>query len=196
MAKSSRSETEKHRREIIGAASRLLRDQGEAAVSVQKVMGEVGLTHGGFYKHFTSKDQLMDLATEEAFSELLGVMQEALDTSTNKNDAWEELIRAYLSGEHRDDRAGGCANTALATESTRAGDGSGMRSAYTHGVTQTLEALKPYQDDAVTAESEQERLQSLLILVGALTLSRATAGTELSDRVLSAAKALLLDSSQ
>lgn len=194
MAKSSRSETEKHRREIIGAASRLLREQGDSAMSVQKVMGEVGLTHGGFYKHFSSKDQLMNLAAEEAFSELIGIMQDVLESSTNKNDAWDNLVRAYLSPEHREDRAGGCANTALATESARAGDGSGIRNAYIHGLTQTLEALKPYQDEASTAESEQERLQSLLILVGALTLSRATAGTELSDRVSSAAKALLLSS--
>ncbi len=194
MAKSSRSETEKHRREIIGAASRLLREQGETGLSVQKVMGEVGLTHGGFYKHFSSKDQLMDLAAEEAFSELIAVMQAVLESSTNKDEAWDKLVQAYLSGEHREDLAGGCANTALATESVRAGDGSGMRTAYVQGVTQTLDALKPYQNDADAAESEQERLQSLLVLVGALTLSRATAGTELSDRVASAAKTLLLNS--
>lgn len=193
MVKSSRAEMEKHRREIVDTASHLLRERGESAVSVQKVMGDVGLTHGGFYKHFSSKDELMDLAAEESFSELIAAMNSVRESAATRADAWSDLVDDYLSGEHRADRAGGCANTALASDSARAGDGSGMRTAYVRGVTRTLDALKMYQDDPDDSRANQARLQAFMTMVGALTLSRATAGTELSDDIAAAAKALLLD---
>lgn len=193
MVKSSRVEMEKHRREIVDTASHLLRERGESAVSVQKVMGDVGLTHGGFYKHFSSKDELMDLAAEESFSELIGAMNSILESATTRASAWGNLVDDYLSDEHRENRAGGCANTALASDSARAGDGSGMRTAYVHGVSRTLDALRMYQDHPDDSQANQARLQAFITMVGALTLSRATAGTELSDDIVVAAKALLLD---
>lgn len=192
MAKSSRADTERHRQAIIDVASRLLRERGESAISVQAIMSEVGLTHGGFYKHFSSKDELMNLAAAEAFSALIETMSSVLARSTSRPAAWSELVDTYLSAAHREDRAGGCANTGLATDSARAGDGTGMRKAYVHGVAETLDALVPYQDPADPSDSQQARLHMLIILVGALTLSRATAGTDLSDEIAVAARSLLL----
>lgn len=193
MAKSSRAESDRHRRQIIDAASRLLREHGQAAISVQKIMSEVGLTHGGFYKHFSSKDELMDLAAERSFSELLEVMKSASEASSAPSDAWTGFIESYLSAEQREDLGGGCASTALATDSTRAGAGSGMRDAYVHGVSETLDALKQYQDHPGDPAAYRARLQALITMVGALTLARGTAGTPLAEDFADAAMTLLLE---
>src|SRR5829696_4589166 len=105
MARSSRKDTELHRQQVIDGAATLLRERGVAGVNVGQLMAEAGLTHGGFYRHFESKDELVRLALEKARTE-------------------EELIGFYLSPEHRDDPGHGCTMGALGSEVARADDAS------------------------------------------------------------------------
>src|SRR5262245_55975207 len=107
----SRAEAAETRRRIVRAAARRFREQGIAATGLADLMEAAGLTHGGFYKHFSSKDQLVAEATAEALGTLLEEMA-ALPTVG-------AAVAAYLSPRHRDNPASGCPLAALGGELAR-----------------------------------------------------------------------------
>lgn len=163
------------------ATAQLLRERGSAGISVQDVMGAAGLSHGGFYKHFASKDELLGIATETAFQSVLARIADL----TDREGAWDEFVGEYLSVDHRDSPGTGCANTALATESARAADDAPLRAAYAAGLERMIEflvGLKGLPDDQEVAR--RRALVDLATLVGALTMARATGRTPLSGEIL------------
>ncbi|KJK45091.1 TetR family transcriptional regulator [Lentzea aerocolonigenes] len=181
MGRSSRADAALHREQIVTATAQLLRERGSAGISVQDVMGAAGLSHGGFYKHFASKDELLGIATEAAFGSVLAQLADL----TGREDAWEAFVGQYLAPEHRDSPGTGCANTALATESARAGDDAPLRTAYEAGLKRMIEflvALEGLPDDQEAAR--RRALVDLATLVGALTMARATGRTPLSREIL------------
>ncbi|MFC9919003.1 TetR/AcrR family transcriptional regulator [Agromyces binzhouensis] len=183
MSKSSQADAARHRTEVISAASRLLRERGATGVSVQDAMAAAGLTHGGFYKHFRSKDDLLGAATTDAFGEILGLL-DGLENDEDPKAARGRLFDSYLSLEHRDSPGAGCANTALATDAARAAD-SPLGAAYLDGLKNTIAHLEN-GDDAPNAR--QRALEQLIMLVGGLTLARATRGDSISEEFLSVAR--------
>src|SRR5215510_2804750 len=101
--RSSREDTEKHRQEIIQAAARLFREKGADNVSVPELMQAVGMTHGGFYRHFASKDELVPLAYREAFDQIVGRLGTAgTKPDADRTAAWNAMVTGYLSPAHRD----------------------------------------------------------------------------------------------
>jgi TetR/AcrR family transcriptional repressor of nem operon len=177
MARSSRKDTEKHRQQVIDGASTLLRERGVDGVNVGRLMAEAGLTHGGFYRHFASKDELVGLALEKALAD----QREWAATQTE-----HELIEFYLSPEHRDDPGHGCTMGALGSEVGRAGESA--RAAFAEGFGRyidTFAELSGVERDAALAR--------YATMVGALVIARATAGSPVSDEVLDAARNVLLD---
>lgn len=188
--RSSRQDTEKHRKEIIEASARLFREKGVENVSVPELMQAVGMTHGGFYKHFSSKDDLVPIAYDTAFGQVL----DRLKTVTGQdgdgpNAAWNALVSYYLTAAHRDNPGDGCATAALAGDTARLGRDSQAQAAYEHGVEGMLEALDRAQDGP---ERRAKSLVALSTMVGALLLSRSTTGA-LSDQFLDAARTKLLN---
>jgi TetR/AcrR family transcriptional repressor of nem operon len=115
MGRASRETAERHRDEIEHAAARRFREDGVNGVSVPALMGEVGLTHGGFYRHFASKEELAATACARAFAE----------TSPGAR---------YLTAEHVADRGGGCPMAALAGDVARTAPDSSLRNAFAEGV--------------------------------------------------------------
>ena len=107
----SREQVTENRRTIVEAAGRLFRERGFEAVTVAEVMQEAGLTHGGFYGYFSSKDELIGEALAAALTEIRPGLLDNLSTYASE----------YLSRSHRDDRACGCPTAALAAESIRMG---------------------------------------------------------------------------
>ena len=105
MSRASQADALKHRHEVITATSRLLRERGAGGMSVQDVMSAAGLTHGGFYKHFGSKDELVGIAATAAFGELLDELSR-LRESHPDSPVGAELVNDYLSPGHRDDPGG------------------------------------------------------------------------------------------
>src|SRR3954471_6842149 len=103
---------------IVRNAARKLRAEGLSGSGVASVMKASGLTVGGFYKHFRSKDELVAAAIARAFSD----SEEGYLSLQNvpREDRWKELVRLYLSAEHCDHPASGCPVAALATEMARA----------------------------------------------------------------------------
>ncbi|MFZ3572763.1 TetR family transcriptional regulator [Streptomyces sp. BH097] len=195
MGRVSQAQAEENRRRVVDTASRLFREQG-TQVSVADLMKAAGLTHGAFYKQFASKEALVDEATAHAIDELAeryaaGPEQDAgryaagpEQDAGRRDTAQRTLIDTYLSVEHRDNAAGGCPIAALASDIARAPDGQEARRSYAEGVAEFADFL---------GDDGQDGLVRLSTLFGALVLSRATKGSELSERILGAAHRALTD---
>src|ERR1700676_1301851 len=111
----SREQAAEIRERIVETAARMFREHGFDGVGVDAIMNGAGLTHGGFYGHFRSKD---DLAAE--------AVKRALEFSVEKQSRYtklNDLVSGYLSGRHRADRANGCAIAALGADIVRQGEG-------------------------------------------------------------------------
>jgi TetR/AcrR family transcriptional repressor of nem operon len=163
----------------VGDGPRIEGASGREPVSVADLMKAAGLTHGGFYKQFASKEALFDEATAHAFATSGGGTAEgpaAADTSP------EAAIDAYLATEHRDDVAGGCPVAALAADIARGQGGPASQRRYSEGVSETAQRL---------ATDQHEGLSRLCTMVGALVLARATKGEPISEEILNAARKAL-----
>ncbi|MFJ9824705.1 TetR/AcrR family transcriptional regulator [Streptomyces sp. NPDC101160] len=182
MGRVSQAQAEENRRRVVETASRLFREQG-THVSVADLMKAAGMTHGGFYKQFASKEALIDEATAHAFAELAQHHKDGLDQYAGQRDAAQRaLIDAYLSAEHRDSAADGCPAAALATDMARDGGESEARRVYTQGVGDFADFL---------ATKDQDGIARLCTMLGALVLSRATKGSPLSEKILTTAREAL-----
>lgn len=182
MGRVSQAQAEENRRRVVETASRLFREQG-THVSVADIMKAAGMTHGGFYKQFASKEALIDEATARAFGELAQHHKDGLDQYGGQRDAAQRaLIDAYLSAEHRDSAADGCPAAALAADMARDGGESEARRVYAQGVGDFADWLDTKDQDGLTR---------LCTMLGALVLSRATKGSPLSEEILTTAREAL-----
>jgi TetR/AcrR family transcriptional repressor of nem operon len=105
-------------RKILKDASRRVRAEGLSGTAVAAVMRDTGLTHGGFYKHFGSKDELLLESLREAFREIADKLACAAEQSRSEA-GWRAIVKAYLSLEYCDHVERGCPLTALAPELAR-----------------------------------------------------------------------------
>jgi TetR/AcrR family transcriptional repressor of nem operon len=215
MGRVSQAQAAENRERIVATAARLFRERGIAGVSVADVTAEAGLTHGGFYKHFASKDALVAEAVTRAFAEqaeavgatatvgeqagAIGVTATVGEqagvvgvapapggqdgavpvTEASAGARLSALIDTYLSAAHRDDPGGGCPSAGFGGDVAHAAGGDATRVAYAKGVEGFARHL---------GGGAEPDLAALSTMVGALILSRATAGTPLSDRILAAAR--------
>jgi TetR/AcrR family transcriptional repressor of nem operon len=184
MSKASQADAARHRNEIVDATSRTLRERGAAGVSVQEAMAAAGLTHGGFYRHFGSREDLIGAAASEAFSGILALLDRIASESPDRRAARTRIFDEYLTPEHRDSPGAGCGNAALAADAARIPD-SPLHAAYVDGLKATIARLELSEDEPAT---HRQALEHLIILVGGLTLARATAGDPLSDEFLDVAR--------
>ncbi|AGP53227.1 TetR/AcrR family transcriptional regulator [Streptomyces rapamycinicus] len=186
MGRVSQAQAEENRRRVVETASRLFREQG-THVSVTDLMKAAGLTHGGFYKQFASKEALIDEATAHAFDGLTRLRDGGLKQHGGQRDAaQQELIDTYLSVEHRDSAADGCPAAALAADMAREPGDREARRVYTEGVGEFAEWL---------ATEDQDGITRLCTMLGALVLARATKDSPLSEQILTAAHAALTTTS-
>ena len=174
----SREQVAENRHKILEAASRLLRARGLEAVTVAEVMKAAGLTHGGFYGHFKSKDDLIAQALAHA---LTSNMAAEIDLA--------DFAAAYLSPRHRDNLTGGCATAGLGAETIR--HTPDARAAMTAGL--RLADRTPCADRAWPSAAEKRRVAigSWAAMVGAVILARVSDDPKLSDEVLAETRAWL-----
>ncbi|MEU4132126.1 TetR/AcrR family transcriptional regulator [Streptomyces wuyuanensis] len=182
MGRVSQAQAQENRRRVVEMASRLFREQG-TSVSVADLMKAAGLTHGGFYKQFASKDALIDEALAHAFGELAERHADALaENGGSREIAQRALIDTYLSARHRDNPAGGCPAAALASDMARDGGDVEARRTYADGVAEFAGWL---------ATDDEDGIARLCTMIGAIVLARATEGSPLSDEILAAARSAL-----
>ena len=175
----SRAEKAKTHERIVAVASERIRQQGLDRPGVAEIMQAAGLTHGGFYKHFGSRDELIAEAAESALAASDRFVHELTD---HAEDPLAAFVDWYLSAEHRDDPGTGCAVPALGDD-VRRGD-ERLRSAYRRQVERYIEHL-----ERLLGSSEHARQRAILTLsalAGAIVLSRAVDDEALSDEILTA----------
>lgn len=189
MPRMSRAVTEQHRQQVIESTSRLIRARGTDQVTVPESMAAAGLTHGGFYRHFTSKDDLLAQALAAAFIERHTAMDRLSEEHgpADATSARAEFFATYLSELHRDHPADGCPAAALAADAARAEPGSLLRTAFTAGLRDLVKGLQQ-MDGPEKATGMDAALVELALLVGAVLLSRASDDAALSRDILNAAR--------
>jgi TetR/AcrR family transcriptional repressor of nem operon len=168
------------RQRIIDEASRRLRSDGIDGTGLVPLMKALGLTHGGFYAHFESKEALVQAALEHAADQSLAKWQ-GPHTPADVGI----LIDRYLSTCHRDDPAGGCPLSTLSAELGVRGRPSPTSDVLVEQMSERLAEVE------VRAAPADQGLVALALLVGALTLARAVADGDTSQRILDAARAAL-----
>jgi TetR/AcrR family transcriptional regulator, transcriptional repressor for nem operon len=176
--KVSREQVEDNRRKILVAASRLFRAHGFEAVTVAEITKAAGLTHGGFYGHFKSKEDLIAQALDYALT-------------AKARDSRQDLARyaaSYLSATHRDAVADGCPIAALATDAARAAPEA--RAALTDGVRRQIETVAE-QSAGTKAQKRRAAIGAWSAMVGAVVLARLSDDEALSDEILAQTLAFL-----
>jgi TetR/AcrR family transcriptional repressor of nem operon len=176
----SREKAAENREKIVAAAAKLFRQHGFDGIGVDAIMKEAGLTHGGFYGHFKSKDDLAAEALARGFR--------SGDEKMSPFTDLDSYLAAYLSPSHCADRGDGCALAALGGDAAR--EGKGVRRALTAYVAERIGALGRFFT-GTTAAKRKHAIATLSGMVGALTLARGVDDPALQKEILAAAREML-----
>jgi len=168
--KVSREQMAENRSRILTEAARLFRDKGFEAVSVAEVMKAAGLTHGGFYGHFASKDDLIAQTVAHAL------------TRQDAGGGAEAFLAAYLSPAHRDAPATGCPTAAFASDARR--QTPEARAAMAAGTAAQIARLAAALESQGVGDARGAAIGCWSAAVGALILARAVGDEALSDEIL------------
>ncbi len=183
--KVTKAQAQANRAHIIETASTLFRERGYDGIGVADLMAAAGFTHGGFYKHFGSKADLMAEAAACGLARSSG-MSEGADKAA--------FVRQYLSRAHRDAPGNGCTFAALGADAAR--QPVQLRSAFEAGLEDLLSALgrdDPEQGSRAQRDQRAQRLSTFAQLVGAMVLSRACPDdSPLADEILEACLSAIL----
>jgi TetR/AcrR family transcriptional repressor of nem operon len=169
--KVSREQMAENRNRILDVASRLFKDKGFDAVSVAEVMNAAGLTHGGFYGHFSSKDDL-----------IAQTLAHALEADSVGEGGFSGFVRSYLSPGHRDNAAGGCPTAGLAAAIRH--QTPAARAAMTDGLRTQIARIEMALPEQGSADKRRAAIGSWAAMVGAVILARAIDDQTLSDEIL------------
>ncbi|MFA7666251.1 MAG: TetR/AcrR family transcriptional regulator [Burkholderiaceae bacterium] len=178
--KVTREEAARNRERIIEAAARRFRERGFHGIGIAELMKEVDLTHGGFYGHFASKDDLEAQACARALTHSL--MRWRKRSEMARGAPLVAITDAYLSVEHRDDPGTGCLLAALGPEASRRG--AGVRHAITDYLDSAFKLLAEWVPGRSKTARRRKAIDTYARLVGALVLARAVDDDALSREIL------------
>jgi TetR/AcrR family transcriptional repressor of nem operon len=176
---------------IVKDAARRVRAEGVTGAAVSAVMRDNGLTHGGFYKHFGDKDELIAASVGEAFTQI-GDWLAGVAAQSKPGTEWKAIVKAYLSPEHCDHTACGCPLAALAPELARADEG--MRGKILAELVRYKSRMQPLMPGRRTADKERAFFAIFSTMAGALELARLLPLPEMRKKVLKSARDFLLRS--
>ncbi len=175
----SREQATENRGKILHVAAQLFREKGFDGIGIADLMKKVGLTHGGFYGHFASKEDLMVQTCAYAVDEIL----EQGQVSPAKGRGYKAFISRYLSAEHRDNPGSGCLMAALGVDAAR--QSPLIKQAFTQSFNRLLGALMNLLPATKTEAAKREQaLLTLASLVGAQVIARAVDDPKLSEEIL------------
>jgi TetR/AcrR family transcriptional regulator, transcriptional repressor for nem operon len=175
---------ETHER-IIDAAARSFREQGSEGQGVARLMKDVGLTHGGFYRHFESKEDLYVDAIARGFQETADRMVAAAATAP-RGEQLRAIIERYLSLEHLEDPGGGCVLSTLAAEVAR--QRPAVRARINAAMKSYRERLLPFLSGNDDAEKRRQFIVLFPAMAGVLMTARAMADPAARKEILSVAR--------
>ncbi|MGD0604743.1 MAG: TetR/AcrR family transcriptional regulator [Streptosporangiaceae bacterium] len=186
MGTSQAAKAVSHDRILDIAAARIRRD-GIDRLAVAELMKEAGLTHGGFYRHFDSREQLVAEAVQRALSQ--GSKWTIASGELGGQRGFTKLVDGYLSAWHRDHPQSGCGVAGVAADAARAGGPA--RDSYTRQVKECLAVIADLTGNPDRQIGEREAVLTLSVLVGAISMARAVDDPELSEQILTHAAAAL-----
>ena len=192
MPRVSKAQAEANHQAIEDAASRLFRERGLQGVSVADVMAAAGLTHGGFYAHYDSKDALAASACEAAFTFAKEKWRRRIEAAESPTAAKESIAESYLKSAHCDPAVATCPTATLVTDVARATAEHPIRASYLNGVRQQIDTLAALNTSSDQGVNRDEACVQLATMMGALLLARATHGDPLADEIVEAARAHLV----
>jgi TetR/AcrR family transcriptional regulator, transcriptional repressor for nem operon len=181
----TKAQAEANRARIVETASTLFRERGYDGVGVADLMAAAGFTHGGFYKHFHSKAELMAEAAASGLRQALA-SSESLDVA--------KFFKLYLSREHRDARSAGCTMAALGGDAARQTDD--VKTTFAAGIESVLASLG--REGAMPDDVDQRSVRAKMIgmlahAVGAMVLSRSCPDdSSLADEILEVSRKQIL----
>jgi TetR/AcrR family transcriptional regulator, transcriptional repressor for nem operon len=176
---------------IVRDASRRIRAEGITGTAVSAVMQDAGLTHGGFYKHFGSKDELFMESLSEAFQEIAERLVHAAERSRPET-AWKAIVKTYLSLEYCDHVEYGCPLTALAPELARVDKA--MKPQIFEELKKYRSRMLPFMPGQRNADKERAFFSIFSTMVGATEIARMLPEPAMRKKVLASARDLLLQS--
>src|ERR1700744_6421461 len=179
------------RQQIVKDASRRVRAQGLSGAAVAAVMHDAGLTHGGFYKHFKSKDELLLESLRSGFAEIADSLAQAAEQS-RPGTGWKTIVKAYLSPEHCNHAEAGCPLAALAPELARVSKP--MRPRVVGELTTYRDRLLPFMPGRRAADKERAFIVIFSTMLGAIGIARILPDAQARTRVLTSAREFLLRS--
>ena len=183
----TKAQAQANREHIVETASVLFRERGFDGVGVADLMAAAGFTHGGFYKHFGSKADLMAEAAANGLAQSL---------TNNVGIGVPEFVNVYVSREHRDAPGGGCTMAALCGDAAR--QPPELKATFANGIENTLAALESQYDTGQEAPQQEVRAKMLDMLahaVGAIMLSRSCPDdSALADEILEVCRARIIAS--
>jgi TetR/AcrR family transcriptional repressor of nem operon len=182
--KVSREQAAENRERILNVAAMQFREHGFDGIGVADLMKKAGLTHGGFYGNFASKEDLMAQACERALSRSLAYWDGHIEKSPE--DALAIITGDYLSAAHRDAPGKGCTFTALGPEMAR--QNPAVRASATAGVRGLIGRLAKLVQGKSKAVKQERATAMFATMVGAVVLARAVDDPELSEEILQAAR--------
>jgi len=169
---------------IVDAAARAIRRSGYGGTGVADIMKDAGLTHGGFYAHFASREAMLAEAADRAGAEGVAAV-ERVAAAAPPQKALQALLRAYLSKAHVEGVETGCAVAALGSEMPR--QAPEVRRAATRRIKEMIDLVARQSPDWGQPGAHQHALVTVATMVGALVLARAVDDLQLSDALRQAA---------
>lgn len=176
---------------IVKDASRRVRAEGLNGAAVAAVMRDTGLTHGGFYKHFASKEELLMESVREAFREIGDTLAGAAERSRS-DEPWKAIVKTYLSLEYCDHAERGCPLPALAPELARADKA--MSGEILAELVKYRDRMVPFMPGRRTADKERAFFVIFSTMTGAVEIARMLPHRAAQEKVLSSARDFLLQS--
>jgi TetR/AcrR family transcriptional repressor of nem operon len=176
---------------IVNDASRRVRTEGLAGAAVSAVMRDNGLTHGGFYKHFGSKDDLLIESLRVAFAETADRLARAAEKSP-PTSAWKAIVEAYLDPEHCDHAEWGCPLAALASELARADQQ--IRTQILVELMRYKSRMVPFMPGRRAVDKENAFLAIFSSMIGAIEIARILPEPAMREKVLANAREFLFRS--
>jgi TetR/AcrR family transcriptional repressor of nem operon len=179
------------RKKIVKDASRRVRAEGITGAAVSTLMRDAGLTHGGFYKHFASKDELLIESLREAFRETADSLAHSGDQSQPET-AWKAIVKTYLSPQHCEHPERGCPLAALGPELARADKK--MKGPILAELADYKNKILPVMPGRRTADKERAFFAIFSTMIGAIEIARMQPEPAMREKVLASARDFLLSS--
>jgi len=179
------------RKKIVKDAARRVRAEGLNGAAVAAVMRDTGLTHGGFYKHFRSKDDLLLESLRQAFEEVVALLVEAAEQARPES-AWKAIVKTYLSAEHCNHPERGCPLAALASELARSGKE--MKSQILAEMTNYKDQMLRFMPGRRAVDKERAFTVIFSTMVGAVEIARMMPDPAAREKLLASTREFLLRS--